>query len=842
MVGLVLVSHSRALAEALQGLLRQVASPAVPIAIAAGVGDNRLEFGTDAVEITEAIQSVYTEAGVLVLMDLGSAVLSAKLALELLPLEMRENIRFCGAPLVEGAIAAAVQIGLGNDLDTVCSEASSALVPKREQLDEAEPSISASSPVSEETADSLTLTLTNPHGLHARPAAKFVQTAARFMANVTVTDLMNGKGPVSARSLNAIATLGAIEGHQIRISASGEESKLVLAALKALIESNFGEGPATSSVEEKPVEIRPAIAEDGAQRAIPVSDGFAIAPLYKHNVQHPSIPDEPAENPETEWTRLQSALERAAREVASLARRMKQEIGPNEAAIFEAHQLILQDPDLIHKARVGIDERHENAAFAWNSAITEVAESYRALDDPYLRQRAADVQDVGSRVLFLLTNQTQQSTTVFEKPVILYAADLTPTEISLLDMQMVQGIVTAGGGPTSHSAILARALGIPAIAGVGTTLERYPHGALIGLDGFTGQFWLDPTPEVQSQIQARRAEWLAERQKLLQASQQPGMTKDGHRVEVFANIGGVNDAHAALQNGAEGVGLLRTEFLFLTRESPPSEEEQNLIFREIFDIMGNERPVTIRTLDIGGDKKLPYMQLAEEPNPFLGVRGIRVSLKRTDLFLTQIRAILSSAHGYPCRIMFPMVADVQEIRQARQWVERAHHQLVEEDKPHAWPVELGIMVEIPSAALLAPVLVNEVDFFSIGTNDLTQYTLAAERGNAALHYLADGLHPSVLRLIREIVETSHQAGKWTEVCGELGGDPDATPLLVGLGVDELSINPASIPQIKSVLRDLTMESAQTLAQKALRCQTSIEVRELVHQFSQVGMARSKDTH
>lgn len=833
MVGLVIVSHSRALADALVGLLRQVASADLPVAVAAGIGDDRSEFGTDAVEIMEAIQSVYSEAGVLVLMDLGSAVLSANMALELLPPEMTEKIRFCGAPLVEGAIAAAVQIGLNSDLDTICREANTALAPKREQLGQESDEPSAPLTIPDEAGHfvSITLTLTNLHGLHARPAAKFVQTAARFMANVTVSDLTNGKGPVSARSLNAIATLGAIENHQIRISASGEEAKLVLAALKVLIEDNFGEPLATAALKEQPVEIHEVMAESNALKAVPISDGFALAPLYRYQAQRPPIPMHPAENPEAEWTRLQAALENTSREIAILARRMKQSIGSSEGAIFDAHLLILQDPDLIQQARAGIDERRENAAFAWNAAITAAAQSYRALDDPYLQQRAADVEDVGAQVLFAMLNRRSHAPIVFDEPVILYAADLTPTETSQLDMQMVQGIITAGGGPTSHSAILSRALGIPSVAGVGTMLDRQPGGALTGINGFTGEVWLEPLPEVQARIQARRAEWLTGREKMLETSQQLGMTRDGHRVEVFANIGGVNDARGAVQNGAEGVGLLRTEFLFLTRETAPTEEEQTLILREIFETMGDQRPVTTRTLDVGGDKALPYIQLPEEPNPFLGVRALRLSLSRPDLFLTQIRAILRAADGFPCRIMFPMVADVQEIRKARTWVEKAHHELQGENKPHAWPVELGIMVEIPSAALLAPVLATEVDFFSIGTNDLTQYTLAAERGNPALYHLADGLHPAVLRLIGEVADAAHQAGKWTGICGELGGDPEATPILVGLGVDELSLNPAGIPRIKSILRDLTMESARALAEQALRCQTSAEVRQLVREFN-----------
>ncbi len=413
---------------------------------------------------------------------------------------MANKIRFCGAPLVEGAIAAAVQIGLNSDLDAICSEASAALSPKHEQLREDDSRSSALLPVPDELSESITLTLTNLHGLHARPAAKFVQTAARFMANVTVTDLSNGKGPVSARSLNAIATLGAIENHQIRINASGEEAKLVLAALKVLVDDNFGEPAAAVPVNEQTAEIQKTIVESGSLKAVPISDGFALAPLYKYQTQRPPIPTDPAENPEAEWTRLQAALENTNREISILARRMKQSIGSNEGAIFDAHLLILQDPDLIQQARIGIDERHENAAFAWNAAITAAAETYRSLDDPYLQERATDVEDVGTQVLFAMINKNSHAPIAFEKPVILYAADLTPTETSQLDMQMVLGIITAGGGPTSHSAILARALGIPAIAGVGTMLDRQPGGKLAGINGFTGEVWLDPGKEVQTEI------------------------------------------------------------------------------------------------------------------------------------------------------------------------------------------------------------------------------------------------------------------------------------------------------------------------------------------------------
>jgi phosphoenolpyruvate-protein phosphotransferase len=298
---------------------------------------------------------------------------------------------------------------------------------------------------------------------------------------------------------------------------------------------------------------------------------------------------------------------------------------------------------------------------------------------------------------------------------------------------------------------------------------------------------------------------------------------------VFANIGSLADAQAAVKNGAEGVGLLRTEFLFLTRQTAPSEEEQTLLLGQIFETLG-PNPVTVRTLDVGGDKNLPYIHLTAEANPFLGVRALRLSLNQPELFLTQLRAILRAAVGHSCRIMFPMVADVNDVRQARSWLDKAHAQLTGENVPHVWPVETGIMVEIPSAALLSPGLAHEVDFFSIGTNDLTQYTLAAERGNPQLVHLADGLHPAVLHLIDLVAKAAHAAGKWVGICGELGGDSVALPILVGLGIDELSLNPAGIPRIKALLRGLTLTKAQDIARRALQAQTSAEVRELAKDF------------
>jgi len=831
MVGLVIVSHSRELANALVNLVKQVASTKIPMVVAAGVGENRTEFGTDAVEISEAITSVYSPDGVLVLMDLGSAVLSAQMATELLPPEMAEHIRFCSAPLIEGSIAAAVQIGLGGTLDAVCKEAKQALLPKQEQIGDPSDVQPVKQTVITENGKQLVLTLHNLHGLHARPAARFVQTVASFNAEVTVANLTNGKGPVSARSLNSVATLGAVEEHQIRITASGPESDSVLDAIKMLVDNNFGEQTAPQAVAAIP-SISPADnlpATDGSMKAVPISDGIALGPLYRYQAQLPPISREPAQNPSHEWALLEKAISTTSEAIHVRHQQLKTSIGEAEAAIFEAHLLILQDPDLSNQARREIYERHQNAAVAWSDTTAKIAADYRALDDAYIQQRAADVEDVGNQVLFALAGKAASAPIVLTEPVILFAQDITPTETAQLDMTKILGIMTVGGGPTSHSAILARALGIPAISGASPSMEHLPLGTSIALDGFNGKVWANPEPAIQADLKARREAWLETRQKLLLTSHSIAKTRDGHHVEVFANIGNVQDAENAVKNGAEGIGLLRTEFLFLTRETPPTEAEQLTVLRQIGAVMG-DRPVTVRTLDVGGDKEVPYIKLPPEANPFLGVRAIRMSLRNTDLFMAQLRAILRAAADFQFRIMFPMIANVDEVRQARAWLEKAHQQLVDENLPHAWPIETGIMVEIPSAALLSPILAREVDFFSIGTNDLTQYTLAAERGNPLLSNMADALHPAVLQLIGKVVQAAHAEGKWVGVCGELAGDPLAAPVLVGLGVDELSLNPGGIPLTKSIIRAIDTTEVRALAKQILEAESVSEIRKMSQSF------------
>jgi phosphocarrier protein FPr len=498
------------------------------------------------------------------------------------------------------------------------------------------------------------------------------------------------------------------------------------------------------------------------------------------------------------------------------------------AAIFDAHLLFLDDEALRVPTHRAIFDGKRNAAAAWQGAVETVAAEYRALDDDYLRARAADVVDVGRQTLLNLLNGA--AAPVLIEPGILLAADLSPADTARLDPKLVLGVCTAYGGPTSHSAILARTFGIPAIAGLGEAILDLADGTPLIMDGETGQVWPSPEPGLITEY-TRRAEAVRMAQaEAKAASAAPALTRDGRRVEVAANIGALADARAALSAGAEGVGLFRTEFLFLDRRAAPDEEEQFNAYHAVAQAMGG-RPVIIRTLDVGGDKPLPYLDLGHEANPFLGWRAIRLCLAQPEFFKIQLRAIVRAAAHFPIKVMFPMIATLAEWRAARALLAEARAEVGRDGGPVPDRIETGIMVEIPSAALRADQFAAEVDFFSIGTNDLTQYTLAAERGNPRVATLADAFQPAVLELIRQVAEAAQAHGKWAGVCGELAGDPLAVPLLVGLGVSELSMAPPAIPRAKQLIRALDYESACAQARSALKLESAETVRDAMRAIS-----------
>lgn len=830
MVGLVVVSHSKNLALALVELVKAAGVADIPIAGVGGVGEDHKEIGTDGIAISEAIQSVFSPDGVLVLMDLGSAILNAEMARDILPEEMQPQIQMCAAPLVEGAVAAAVQIGLGSGLEAVALEAKNALRPKAEQIGDAAQMTSETPtlpmPSDWSAAETITLAVPNEHGLHARPAARFVKLASSFDADVMVKNLANGKGPVPANSLNSIATLGARQGDHIEISAKGREASNVLAALRQLAAENFGDALAPQKPVLPPVQAQPRIGVPDIQ-GTPISDGIALGVLRQYHAIQPLVPDDLTENPEQEWRRVEHALKATHQAIQTEYLKIRSAV-KDAADIFEAHLVLLDDPVLLEKTKQRIFQERLNALKAWKLSIDDVEQSYLALDDHYLQQRAADVRDVGNQVLQQLSGAAAAKIEL-EQPVILLARELTPSQTTQLDMRNVLGMITQIGGATSHSAILARSLGIPAVVCASDRLFDLANGTFIALNGNDGAIWIAPDAEIQAKLEAHQAHWRAKQQQFAQTRRQPAITKDGQPIEIAANIGNVAEATLAADSGAEAIGLLRSEFLYLDRAKAPTEDEQYELLTRIGQVMAG-RTVIVRTLDVGGDKNIPYLNLPQEDNPFLGVRAVRLCLQRPDIFAAQLRAILRAGKHAPFRVMFPMIALVEDFQRARESLANAHDALLQEGIPHQWPLETGIMVETPAAAVLSPELAKQVDFFSIGTNDLTQYTFAADRGNQQLSAYADALHPAVLRLIKQICDASHQEGKWTGVCGELAGNPLAVPLLAGLGVDELSMNAGAVPKAKAIIRALNIADARQLALHALEMDTHAAVRQLAKQF------------
>ena len=838
MVSLVFVSHSALLAEGVRQLAEQMTQGAVPMAVAGGIDDPDNPIGTDAMKVLEAIQSVYSDDGVVVLMDLGSALLSAEMALEFLSDEQRPQVHLCPAPLVEGALAAAVQASVGASAAQVMAEALGALAVKVEHMGgaAAEPGSGGAGGQRGAATEQIALVVRNRLGLHARPAARLVSTAGRFTAEVTL--LKDGRR-ANAKSINQVATLGVRHGDTITVSAGGPDATAALAALQALADDNFGDreeergsgGAEEQGGETRATDLLTADPLTTAQlKGIPASPGVAIGPAALYRPRPPEVVARAIDDAAGEWRRLRAAVDTARDEIDALHRRAVAQVGADEAAIFEAHLLFLQDPLLVEATRDRIYSEKINAEAAWQRETAAMAATYREMADDYMRARAADVEDVAQRVLRGLMGVAPPSLD-FAAPAILIAADLTPSDTARLDRERVLAVCTELGGATAHSAILARALGIPAVVGLGHAVWQVAEGQHVAVDGNAGALWLQPDEAQVASLTAQREAWLETQRRDKAAGQGAAATPDGRRVEIAANVGSPNDVAPALEFGAEGVGLFRTEFLFMDRAAAPSEEEQFEAYRRAARAAGG-RPLIIRTLDVGGDKPLPYLDLGEEANPFLGWRAIRFCLERPDVFMPQLRAILraSAAEDGPrnVKLMLPMIGAPAEVHAARAMLATAQAELRAAGVPYDEGMEVGIMIEVPSAVAVADQLARLVDFFSIGTNDLTQYVMAADRGNARVAELASAFQPAVLRMVRDAATAAHNAGIWIGMCGELAGNPLAAPVLVGLGLDELSMSAPSIPAVKAAVRRFSLADAQRIAAAAL----ALDSAEAVARFLQ----------
>ncbi len=686
------------------------------------------------------------------------------------------------------------------------------------------------------------ISVANVSGLHARPAAVLVQHAKRFTSDVR---LRRGPTEVNAKSVVAILALEVNAGDTVQIVASGADAADAVATLSRTIGAGLGETAADTDPSRTSGSSRALSRDDEApgRSAKPRGISRPVAPLSRSvdgdpnvllgmaaapglavgnvvQVRHQRlrvVVD--ANDPRQERRALDAALDHAKAELDALQARLRADGAGDKAAIFAAHRELLDDPDLLEIAGAAIDAG-KSAAYGWQSAFTTHADRLADLKNELLAARANDLRDVGSRVLRHLTGVVIEAPQ-YPADAILIAEDLTPSDTANLDRAKVVGLCTTTGGATSHVAILARSLDIPLVAGIDTRALDVRDGTPVILDGLHGSLRLNPSTADIAGLHRQQEQHATRRRKEQQHAHDAAVTLDEHRVEIAANIGGPGEAEQAVALGAEGVGLLRSEFLFLHRTTAPDEAEQTQAYTEVARALGPTRRVVIRALDVGGDKPLPYVPIAREDNPFLGERGIRVLLDHPDLFRTQVRAILRAAKAGRVALMFPMIATLDEWRSARAVVDE------ERDAIGSAPIEIGIMMEVASAAIMADQFAREVDFFSIGTNDLTQYTLAIDRGHPRLAPQADGLSPAVLRLIARTVDAAHAHAKHVAVCGGIASDAQAVPILVGLGVDELSVSVPVIPSIKAQVRQLRLADCRSLATAALDCASASEVRALV---------------
>ena len=789
MIGIVVVSHSPRLARAAVDLALEMVRGAGPrIAIAAGVYDG--STGTDATQVAAAITEVASPDGVLVLVDLGSAVLSAELALELVDLPGVE-IRVTSAPFVEGIMAGLVRAAAGASLDEVEREARESLDSKRGQLGDP---VDAPVEVSETGDLMLDLRLRNPSGLHIRPASMIVMALTPLDAAVTISNLRTGSGPRLANSPTKLLTLAAQKGDIVRIAASGAQAREALELVRDMVVSGFGEL-------EAPAPVAPA---GGPVRGGPlgVSPGRAVGPVVR--MPEPlAAPQRFAPLLRPQRRKAAERIDVASASVASGLRARAARVTGESRQVLEAAAVLADDASIIVDARAAVLEHGDSPEFAVWSTIDRVAEGL-AGQGVLMAERVADLHDIRNRVVAELLGRPAPGVPVRTEPFVLVARDLAPADTALLDPAICQAIVTLEGGPTSHTAILSRSLGLPAIVSVENALEL-EEGTIVIVDGTAGTLTINPTDQQVAEVRA---------QATVEVSfSGVGATSDGHRVQLLANVGSPASVAAAIEANAEGVGLFRTEFLFLDRAEAPSVDEQARAYGEVFAAFAGRR-VIVRTLDAGADKPLAFVTPAHEANPALGIRGYRTTWRRPELIDDQLRAIAIAVaeHDAQVEVMAPMIDTPDE---AADFAHRcAEHGLT----------SVGVMIETPAAAITAPEIFAFVDFVSLGTNDLAQYTMAADREVGDLALLNDPWQPAVLRMMRLAFEAGADAGKPVSVCGEAASDPMLAAVLVGLGASSLSMSPRALGHVGELLRSVSIGECREAAVEAVGARTGQAAR------------------
>jgi phosphoenolpyruvate-protein phosphotransferase (PTS system enzyme I) len=557
-------------------------------------------------------------------------------------------------------------------------------------------------------------------------------------------------------------------------------------------------------------------------KGIAASNGIAIAKAYRLVEPDLSFEKKSVENAEEEVARFQAAISTSKSELEAIRDKAREDLGEDKAQIFEAHLLVLSDPELLTPIEDKVKTENVNAEFALKETADMFVSMFESMDNEYMKERAADIRDVTKRVLSHLLGVQIANPSMVTEEVIVIAEDLTPSDTAQLNRQFVKGFTTDIGGRTSHSAIMARSMEIPAVVGTKSITSSVENGDMVIVDGLNGEVHINPTPEVIEEYKKEHARYEEQKAEWAKLVDEPTVSKDGHHVELAANIGTPKDLEGVKNNGGEGVGLYRTEFLYMGRDELPTEEEQYEAYKAVLEGMEG-KPVVVRTLDIGGDKELPYLNLPKEMNPFLGYRAIRLCLDEQEIFRTQLRALLKASPYGDLKIMFPMISNLQEFRDAKAILEEEKKALQENGTDVADKIEVGIMVEIPSTAVMADVFAKEVDFFSIGTNDLIQYTMAADRMNERVSYLYQPYNPAILRLVKMVIDAAHKEGKWAGMCGEMAGDEIAVPILLGLGLDEFSMSATSILRARSQIHRLNQSDMKKLAEDVLGLDTNDEV-------------------
>lgn len=563
------------------------------------------------------------------------------------------------------------------------------------------------------------------------------------------------------------------------------------------------------------------------KEGIIASPGIAIAKAFVYDKVEVEVTEKKVDDPAAEVARLQDALGKSKEQILKIKEKAAHDLGEEEAEIFEAHAMVLDDPEFVDSITAEINTNGVNAEFAVKTVTDRFFEMFDMMDDPYFSARAADIRDVGTRVLNNVMGVENVDISCLDEDTIIVADDLAPSDTAQMDKARVKGFATNIGSRTSHTAIMARSLEIPAVLGLGDITAAVKNGDVVVVDGLKGQAVINPTDDELAVYQKQQEDYQAYIKELAELKELEAVTTDGHKVELVGNIGSPNDTDGVHKNGGRGVGLYRTEFLYMNSDTMPDEEKQYEAYKAVVESFNGD-PVIIRTLDIGGDKKLPYLPLEEEMNPFLGFRAIRLCFREVDMFKTQLRAILRASAFGNALIMFPMISGVSEVRQAKGILAECMKELDEKGQAYDKNIRVGVMIEIPSAAVTSDIIAREVDFFSIGTNDLCQYTLAVDRMNQEVSYLYNPLHPAILRLVKTVIDASHaRDGLFTGMCGEMAGDPMATLILLGLGMDEFSMSASSIPQVKKIIRSVSYEDAKAIAEKALNLETGEEVKEMV---------------